>query len=132
MVEKILACVLMFVLWGAATPVLAQTTDPAERQRQVGLYKMIAGAGLATIGGLMAATSGQSATITSSGSYGTSTIDISSRNNSRLVMGLAFAGAGSFLLWNRNSDRKEAEQATSSLNLGLAPGGARITFSRSW
>ena len=132
MVKKILASVLMFVLWGATTPVSAQTAEELAHQREVGFAKMFSGVGLLVVGGLMAATSSQSATITSSGSFSTSTVDISTRNNSRLVMGLGFAGAGGYLLWDGVKHRREAEQPTSSLNFGLAPSGARITFSRSW
>ena len=88
MFRNIALSLLLLVMWGAATPVSAQTTTSADRQRQVGLYKMLTGAGMVGLGAWLIASSSESATITSSDPFfGTSTIKVSARSTTALVTG---------------------------------------------
>ena len=128
MLKRLLCSLLTLLVLAPGAEVFAQD-DSAEQQKQLGLYKMLAGAGLLAIGGYMAGTSSESVTISTPFAPPTT---LSARRNGRLVVGLVLAGGGGFLLWDGSKDRREAQQPTSSLNLGLAPGGAGLTFSRHW
>ena len=131
-VSRILTAVLVGLLVLGTTPLYAQSSS-ADDQRRVGLYKILIGSGIAIGGAVMAATSGQSGSITASDPFfGSTTIKASSRSTGQLIVGLAMLGGGSYLIWDGNKDRKEAQGPTSSLSLGLTPGGARFDFSRSW
>ena len=95
----------------ASSKTASLTFHPAqsssESQRRTGLYKVIGGIGLAGAGVLLAATSGEHATVTVDGPFGSTTIEGSSRSTGKLVAGLAMIGGGSLLAILGVNDRND-------------------------
>jgi hypothetical protein len=101
---------LVIALLGSTNLASAQSTPTqADRQRQNGMYKMIAGGSLAAVGGLVLAMSHQSASVNTS--FGK--ISGSATNMGGVVTGIGMLGAGGYLLYVGISDRKEAATSPS-------------------
>ena len=126
--HRILALSIILALFASPVGIRAQD-DSGDEQRRTGLYKILAGAGLAVTGALLAAASSESATITL---FDGSTTKISARSTTGLVMGLTLAGGGGFLLWDGNKDRQEASKPSSSVRFRTTVGGAKVVFARVW
>lgn len=116
-----LLCVLL------ATPAFAQGEN--DRQR-TGRYKMYAGIGAMAVGVLMAASSGETASVTIADPFGgpPTTLTASTRSNGMLYGGLALAGAGGFLVWNGMQDRKPY----ASVTVHAAPQRVGVSYRRTW
>ena len=110
-----------------AMPALAQSAQSAkDAKRQSGTIKTWVGVGLLAIGGSLAATSHASASTTIAG---VGAIESSATSTSQLVVGLAIAGGGGYLLWNGLSERKEAENMPST-TWGISVGKRNGVFMR--
>lgn len=90
---------------------VAQQSTPKQAKHQSGTTKMWIGLGLVVVGGSMAATSHQSA---STSVAGVGTFEASATNTGQLIVGLAMAGGGGYLLWNGLNERKEADNMPST------------------
>jgi hypothetical protein len=116
-----LLCVLL------ATPAWAQGED---ERRQVGLYKIYAGIGAMAVGLLMAASSGESASVTIPDPFTgvPTTLTASTRSAGMLYGGLAAAGVGGFLVWNGMQDR----QPHRSVIVQASPKRVAVNYRRTW
>lgn len=97
----------------------------AEQQRRTGLYKIVAGLAVASVGALILAGSHESATVTAPG---LGKVTASATNKGGVIGGLGLIGGGGFLVYLGAKDRKAAQK--SSPSLGVSVGRTSSVFLR--
>jgi hypothetical protein len=115
--RKISAFVVCFVLLFASSGFSQSRSQEAERKHRVGLYKLIAGCGLAGVG----------ASLAMAGAFSPG----ASEEKQFLPIGLAMAGGGGFLIWNGIGDMDRSKRMP-ALGFTVNKKGAAVAFRKSW
>lgn len=105
-----------------------------QQKMRSGLYKLIAGGALVTVGALLAATSGAHAEICVNEPFlGRVCSTVDARSDGQLWGGVGVAGAGGVLLWLGAKDRSDAA-ALPSRTVSFVPSrrGLRFVYTQIW
>lgn len=122
----VMICMLTFSssAWAAGTDEQTTPTNVAQ-QKRMGLYKIIAGAAVASIGFMFIANSHESATVRTS----VGTFSASATNKGGMVAGIGLLGAGGLLVALGVKDRKASPSVGIGVNVGRTNG---VFLRRQW
>ena len=105
----------------------AQSQPTSEELRHRGTVKMLAGAGVATLGAIAIALSHESATFSSS----VATVRASATNKGGMILGAAALGGGGYLIYLGSKDRKAASKTSPSIRFSVGER-TSVYFSKQW